>query len=98
MVVILGLFRAFGSENFANGPALLLTEDTQHLRLDGFLTLIAATPKRLGELMTLTRYHKQMRTDSKMFEMKKATVSWTKMLDLRHTLIQQLLQRTCDVL
>ena len=76
MVVILGLFRAFGSENFANGPALLLTEDIQHLRLDGFLTLIAITPKRLGELITLTRYLKQVRTDSKTFDMKKATASW----------------------
>ena len=53
MVVIMGLFVMFGSENFRKEPAVLLTEGIQSLRLDGLLTLVAIMHEKLGELMTL---------------------------------------------
>ena len=43
------------------GPAILLTEGFQNLRLHGLLTLIAITHGNLGGLMNLTRYAEQMR-------------------------------------
>ena len=55
IVVILALFVKFGAENFVKGPAVLLTEGIQNLRLDGLLTLIAITHGNLGGLMNLTR-------------------------------------------
>ena len=54
IVVILGLFVTFGAENFIKGPAVLLTEGIQNLRLDGLLTLIAITHGKLGGLISLT--------------------------------------------
>ena len=49
------LFVTFGAENFVKGPAILLTEGVQNLRLDGLLMLIAITHGNLGGLMNLTR-------------------------------------------
>ena len=43
IVVMLGPFVMFGSENFRKELAVLLTEGIQNLRLNGFLTLIAKT-------------------------------------------------------
>ena len=43
IVELLALFVTFGAENFVRGPAILLTEGVQNLRLDGILTLIAIT-------------------------------------------------------
>ena len=43
IVELLALFVTFGAENFVKGPAVLLTEGIQNLRLDGLLTLIAIT-------------------------------------------------------
>ena len=43
--------------------------------------------------MNLTRYPEQMRENVKKFDMKISTGSWTKIRDLRHTLIQYLLQQ-----
>ena len=83
----------FGAENFIKGPAVLLTEGIENLRLGGLLTLIAITHRKLGELTTLTRYPEQMEENMKMFDMKRSTESWTKVRDLRHTLIQNLLQQ-----
>ena len=40
---LLALFVTFGAENFVKGPAVLLTEGVQNLRLDRLLTLIAIT-------------------------------------------------------
>ena len=71
----------------------MLIEGVQNLRLDGLLTLIAITRGYLGELMNLTRYPEQMRENVRRFHVKRPTDSWTKMKDLRHTLIQYLLQQ-----
>ena len=72
------------------GPALLLTEGVQKLRLDRLLTLIGITHGNLKGLMNLTRYPEQMRDN-----VKRSTDSWNKTRDLRHTLIQYLLQQNC---
>ena len=93
IVVILALFVKFGAENFVKGPAVLLTEGIQNLRLDGLLTLIAITHGNLGGLMNLTRYPEQMKENVKKFVMKRSSGSWTKIGDLRHTLIQYPLQQ-----
>ena len=72
---------------------ILFTEGVQNLRLDGLLTLIAITHWNLGGLMNLTRYPEQMRENVKKFDVKRPTDSWTKIRDLRHSLIQYLLQQ-----
>ena len=72
---------------------MLLTEGIQNLRLDGLLTLIAITHGNLGGLMKLTRCPEQMRERVRNLDMKKSTDSWNKIRDLRHTLIQYLLQQ-----
>ena len=61
IVELLALFVTFGAESFVKGPAMLLTEGIQNLRLDGLLTLIAITHGNLGGLMKLTRCPEQMR-------------------------------------
>ena len=93
IVEILALLVTFGAENFVKGPVVLLIEGVQHLRLDGLLTLIAITNGNLGGLMNLTRYPEQMRENMRRFDVKKATDSWNKMRDLRHTPIQYLLHQ-----
>ena len=93
IVELLALFVTFGAESFVKGPAVLLTEGVQNLRLDGLLTLIAITHGNLGGLMKLTRCPEQMRERVRNLDMKKATDSWNKIRDLRHTLIQYLLQQ-----
>ena len=85
----------FGAENFVRRPAILLTEAVQNLRQDGLLTLIAITHGNLGRLMNLTRYPEQMRENVRKFDVKRSTDSWNKIRDLRHTLIQYLLQQNC---
>ena len=95
IVELLALFVTFGAESFVKGPLMLLTEGIQNLRLDGLLTLIAITHGNLGGLVKLTRYPEQMIGDVKKFDVKKATDSWKKIRDLRHTLIQYLLQQNC---
>ena len=45
--------------------------------------------------MNLRRYPEQMREIVKKFDVKKATDSWNKIRDLRHTLIQYLLHQNC---
>ena len=47
----------------------------------------------LGGLMILTRYPEQRRENVKKFDVKGSTDSWNKIRDLRHTLIQYLLQQ-----
>ena len=91
IVELLALFVTFGAESFVKGPAVLLTEGVQNLRLDGLLTLIAITHGNLGGLMKLTRCPEQMREKVKKLDMKKATDSWNKIRDLKNTLIQYLL-------
>ena len=95
IVELLALFVTFGAESFVKGPVMLLTEGIQNLRLDGLLTLIAITHGNLGGLMKLTRYPEQMIENVKTFDVKKATDSWNKIRDLRHTLIQYLLPQKC---
>ena len=95
----IALLVTFGAESFVKGPLMLLTEGIQNLRLDGFLTLIAITHGNLGGLMKLTRCPEQMRERERERErvrnldMTKSTDSWNKIRDLRHTLIQYLLQQ-----
>ena len=84
---------AFGAENFVRGPAILLTEGVQNLRLDGRLTLITITHGNLGGLMNLTRFPEKMRENVRRFDVKRPTDSWNKIRDLRHTLIQYLLMQ-----
>ena len=93
IVELLVLLVTFKAENFARGPAILLTEGVQNLRLDGLLTLIARTHGNLGRLMNLTRYPEHMRENVRRFDVKRATNSWTKIRELRHTHIQYLLQQ-----
>ena len=93
IVELIALFVTFGSESFVKGPVVLLTEGIQNLRLDGLLTLIAITHGNLGGLMKLTRCPEQMRERVRNLVMKKSTDSWNKIRDLRHTLIQYLLQQ-----
>ena len=93
IVELLALFVTFGAESFVKGPVMLLTEGIQDLRIDGVLTLIAITHGNLGGLMKLTHYPEQMIGDVKKFDVTKATDSWNKIRDLRHTPIQYLLQQ-----
>ena len=93
IVELLALLVTSGAENFVNGPAVLLTEGVQNLRLDGLLILIAITHGNLEGLMNLTRDPEQMRENVRKFDVKRATDSWNKIKDLRHTLIQYLLQQ-----
>ena len=93
IVELLALFVTFGAESFVKGPAVLLTEGVQNLRLDRLVTLIAITHGNLGGLMKLTRCPEQMKERARKLDMKKATDSWNKIRDLRHTLIQYLLQQ-----
>ena len=95
IVELLTLFVAFGAENSVRGPVILLTKGVQNLRLDGLLTLIAITHGNLGGLMNLTRYSEQMRENVRRLDVKRPTDSWNKIRDLRHTLIQYLLQQNC---
>ena len=87
------LFVTFGAENFVKGPAILLTEGVQNLRLDGLLTLIAITHGNLGGLMNLTRYPEQIRENVRKLDVKRSTDSWNNIKDSRHTLIQYHLQQ-----
>ena len=93
IVELIALFVTFGAESFVKGSAILLTDGIQNLRLDGLLTLIAITHGNLGGLMKLTRCPEQMRERVRNLDMKKSRNSWNKIRDLRHTLIQYLLQQ-----
>ena len=93
IVVNLRLFVTFQAENFVKVLAVLLTEGIQNLWLDRLLTIIAITHGKLGGLINLTRYPELMRENVKKFEMKRSTDSRTKIRDIRHTLIQYLLQQ-----
>ena len=84
IVELLALFATFGAENFVSGPAILLLEGVQNLRLDGLLTLIAITHGNLGGLMNLTRYQEQMSKNVKKFDMNRSTDSWNKIRDMRY--------------
>ena len=93
IVELIALFVTFRAESFVKGPAMLLTDGIQNLRLDGLLTLIAITHGNLGGLMKLARCPEQMKQRVRNLDMKKSTDSWNKIRDLRHTLIQYLLQQ-----
>ena len=93
IVELIALFVTFGAESFVKGPAILLTDGIQNLRLGGLLTLIAITHGNLGGLMKLARCPEQMKERVRNLDMKKSTDSWNKIRDLRHTLIQYLMQQ-----
>ena len=65
----------FGAQNFSKGPAVLLTDGIKKYWLDDFLTLIALTCGKLGELVVLARYSNQMQEPVKPFDLKRATAS-----------------------
>ena len=90
IVELLALLVTFGAENFVKGPVVLLTEGVQNLRLDGLPWI---THGNLGGLMDMTRYPEQMREKVRRFDVKRATDSWNKIRDLRHTLNQYFLQQ-----
>ena len=88
IVELIALLVKFGAESFESFRI-------QNLRLDGLLTLIAITHGNLGGLMKLARCPEQMRERERVrnLDMKKSMDSWNKIRDLRHTLIQYLLQQ-----
>ena len=71
IVELMALFVTFGAESFVKGPAILLTDGIQNLRLDGLLTLIATTHGNLGGLMKLARCPEQMRERVRNLDRKK---------------------------
>ena len=93
IVVILALFVTVGAESFVKAPVILLTEGAQNLRFDGLPTLTAITHGNLRGLIILTRYPEQTKENVEKFDMKRSRDSWTKVRDLRHALIQYLLQQ-----
>ena len=82
IVELLALFVTFRAESFVKGPAVLLTEGVQNLRLDGLLTLIAITQGNLGRLMKLTRCPEQMREKVRKLDTRKATDAPTNLSEL----------------
>ena len=88
---LLALFVTFGAESFVKGPAILLTEGIQSLRCCGVACGVAREIGRTDEIDSLSRADERERVRS--LDMKKSTVSWNKIRDLRHTLIQYLLQQ-----
>ena len=82
IVELLALFVTFRAESFVKGPAVLLTEGVQNLRLDGLLTLIAITHGNLGRLMKLTRCPEQMREKVRKLDTRKATDAPTNLSEL----------------
>ena len=93
IVELLALLVPFGADNFVRGQVILLTKGVQNLRLDGLLALIAIAHGNSGGLMNLTSYPEQMTENVRRFDVKQATDPWTRIRDLRHTLIQYLLQQ-----
>ena len=93
IVELPALFVTFGAEKFVKGPAILLIEGVQNLRLDGLLTLIAITHGNLGGLMNLTRYPEQMKENVKKFDVKRSMDSWNNIRDLLHSHVQYVLQQ-----
>ena len=93
IVELLALLVPFGADNFVRGQVILLTKVVQNLRLDGLLALIAIAHGNSGGLMNLTSYPEQMTENVRRFDVKQATDPWTRIRDLRHTLIQYLLQQ-----
>ena len=77
----LALYVTFGRENFKEGPANLFTQALADLRLDGLLTLIAMTYRRLGDLLVLLRYPEQVQGASREFNEQLETASFRKMKD-----------------
>ena len=87
------VFVIFGEKNFQKGPAVLLTESIQNLRLGVLLTMIAMSYDKLVEFITVTRYAEQMRENVMKFDLQRGKPSWTKMKGLRLTFIPFLLQQ-----
>ena len=83
----------FGAENFGKAPAVLLTEGIRNLHLDPLLTLFSTTYGRLGELITLISNPEHLREKVKKVWHEECHSFMAKMRDLRHTLIQYLMQR-----
>ena len=94
IVELIALFVTFGAESFVKGPAMLLIEGIQNLRFRWTSDIDCDYPRKLGrtnEIDTLSRADERERVRN--LDMKKSTDSWNKIRDLRHTLIQYLLQQ-----
>ena len=89
--LVLALYVTFGHEKFVKGPANVFTQALADLRLDGLLTLIAMTYGRLGYLLVLLRYPKQLQGASREFNAQLETTSFRKMKDWRILLLQYFL-------
>ena len=87
----------FGHENFVKGPVNLFTQALAYLRLDGLLTLIAMTYGRLGDLLVLLRYQKQLQGTSSEFNAQLETASLKKMEDWRILLLQYFLEQNRSI-
>ena len=96
--LILALYVTFDHENFVKGPANLFTQALADLRLDGLLILVAMTYGRLGDLLVLLRYPKQLQGTSRDFNAQLETASLRKMKDWRTLLLQYLLQQNRSVM
>ena len=95
--LILALYVTFGHENFVEGPANLFTQALADLKLDKLLTLIAMTYGRLGDLLVLLRYPKQLQGTSREFNEQLETSSLKKMKHWRILLLQYLLQQNRSI-
>ena len=95
--LVLALYVTFGHEKFVKGPANLFTQALADLRLDGLLTLIAMTYGRLGYLLVLLRYPKQLQGASREFNAQLETTSFRKMKDWRILLLQYFLQQNRSI-
>ena len=74
-------------------PANLFNQALADLRLDGWLTLIAMTYVRLGDLFVLLGYPDQLQGASREFNAQLETASYRKMKDWRILFLQYLLQQ-----
>ena len=71
----------FGHESFVKGPVVLFTQELIDLQLDGLSTLMVMTYGRLGDLLVLLRYPKQLQGSRREFDAHIETASNRKMKD-----------------
>ena len=93
----LALYVTFGHENFVKGPANFFNQALAEMRLDGLLTLIAMTYRRLGHLFVLLRFPEQLQGASREFNAQLETASHRKMKDWRILLLQYLLHQNRSI-
>ena len=85
------------SREFRERTANLFTQALADLRLDGLITLIAMTYRRLGDLLVLLRYPEQLQGTSREFNVQLETASLKMMKDWSILLLQYLLQQNRSI-